>query len=54
MAYASTELRYYPNLNNYQDILRMLFDPERTNLPADFEMRSVKKNVSGKQRKVTK
>ncbi len=54
MAYASAELRYYPNLNNYQDILRMLFDPERSNLPADFEMRSVKKNVSGKQRIVTK
>ncbi len=53
MAYASTELQYYPNLNNYQDILRVLFDPNRTNLPADFEMRSVKKNVSGKYRKIT-
>lgn len=51
MTYANTELRYYPNLNNYQDILRLLFDPNRTNLPADLEMRSVKKNVSGKKSK---
>jgi hypothetical protein len=50
MVYTSTELRYYPNLNNYQDILLMLFDPDRTKLPADLEMSSVKKNVLSKKR----
>ncbi len=49
MIYTSTELRYYRNLVSYQDILQMLFDPNRTQLPTNFEMSSVKKNVLGKK-----
>ncbi len=51
MIYTSTELRDYPNLNNYQGILRMQFDPDRTHLPGDFEMSSVKKNVLSKKQR---
>lgn len=48
MSYISTEIRDYPNLGSYGDVLRLLFDPTRVNAPADFEMRAVKKILPGK------
>ncbi|MCX6248995.1 MAG: hypothetical protein NTW10_14815 [Bacteroidetes bacterium] len=49
MQYTSTELRFYPNLKNYQDILGVLYDKDRNRQPGDFEMRSVRKNAVSKR-----
>ena len=45
----SVEISNYPNLSNYQEILKMKFDPTRSKLPGDFEVNSVKKILSGKK-----
>jgi hypothetical protein len=48
MQYTGTELRNYPNLNNYQEVMHMMFDPTHTMLAGDFEVSSVKKIIIAK------
>jgi hypothetical protein len=49
MGYISSELRYYPNLTGYPDVLGVLHDKDKLHSAGDFEMRSVRKNLITKK-----
>jgi hypothetical protein len=49
MRYVGTELRFYPNLTGYPDVLDVLYGKDRLHSAGDFEMRSVRKNAMTKK-----